>query len=241
METLRNFYRKARVLAKQAALIEPVVTCEVGPPLEFHGNEYCGWCIPRGSLGADSIVVDVGLGEDVSFSQSLIEAYGCRVHGFDPTPRAIEYVRSLGSGKIVLHEYGVAATSGRATFYLPNDDSHVSGSLVQEQHLGRRHIEVSLLGLRDVFRTIGAERIRLLKLDIEGAEYELLGSPDFRECAPRVDMICIEFHHRWPTYGRQATLAAVCTLRECGFRCAWRSSATNEEFLFLNARDTTFA
>jgi FkbM family methyltransferase len=238
---LRNFYRRARVLAKQAALIEPIVRREAQPPLEFHGNDYCGWCIPRGSLRADSVVVDVGLGEDVSFSRSLMDAYGCRVHGFDPTPRAIEYVKSLACSNLVLHEYGVAARSGRATFYLPNDESHVSGSLVHEQHLGQRRIEVNLLSLADVFRMIGAERIRLLKVDIEGAEYELLGSAEFGDCAPRVDIICIEFHHRWPTYGRRATLEAVRALREYGFRCAWRASASNEEFTFLNARDATFA
>jgi FkbM family methyltransferase len=233
---LRELYRSARVVAQQALGIEPIVLREIAPSLEFHGNDYCGWSIPRGTLSGDSVIVDVGLGEDVSFSRSLMGAYGCRVHGFDPTPRAIAYVKSLACESLLVHEFGVSGGSGKAIFYLPNNESHVSGSLIPEQHVGRTQIEVNLLGMKDVLRTIGADRIDVLKIDIEGAEYELLASAEFRDCAPSVGVLCIEFHHRWSTYGRGATLTAVRTLRELGFRCAWRSTTTNEEFTFVNTR-----
>jgi FkbM family methyltransferase len=233
---LLDIYRRSRVLVKQAMLIEPRVPVEVRPELEFHGNDYCGWCIPRGALGRDSVVVDVGLGEDVAFSTSLIERYGLTVHGFDPTPRAIEYVRGLQLRQFAVHELGVAGASGRATFYLPNNPAHVSGSLVKESHVGATQISVEVISLAQVFERIAAPRIHLLKLDIEGAEYDLIAARDFARCAADVDMICIEFHHRWPSYGRKATLEAVATLQRCGFRCAWRSGATNEDFLFVNER-----
>ncbi len=234
LEKLREIYRSARVLAQQGLGIEPIVLREITPVLEFHGNDYCGWSIPRGKLSADSVIVDVGLGEDVSFSRSLMEAYRCRVHGFDPTPRAIAYVKSLACESLLVHEFGVSGGSGRAVFYLPNNESHVSGSLIAEQHVGRTQIEVNLLGMKDVLRTIGADRIDVLKVDIEGAEYDLLASAEFRDCAHSVGILCIEFHHRWPSYGRGATLNAVRTLRELGFSCAWRSRSTNEEFTFVN-------
>jgi hypothetical protein len=132
-----------------------------------------------------------------------------------------------------MHEFGVAAESGTATFYLPNDVSHVSGSLQKAGHLGAASIEVRLAGIRDVFDIVGAQRIDLLKLDIEGAEYGLLGSEAFRSCAARIDRLCVEFHHRWPEFGSRATLDAVATLGRLGFGCAWRSMSTNEEFLFV--------
>jgi FkbM family methyltransferase len=177
--------------------------------------------------------VDVGIGEDISFSTSLITRYGCTVHGFDPTPRAIEYVRRLAPEHFVLHEYGVAAEPGTATFYLPNDSRHVSGSLQPARHLGATRIEVRLAGMRDVFDLVGAPRIDLLKIDIEGAEYGLLDSDAFRDSASRIDRLCVEFHHRWPEFGSRATLDAVAGLGRLGFRCAWRSKSTNEEFLFV--------
>lgn len=221
---------------KQMMGREPVVLVEKMIPLEFHGDSYCGWAIPVDRIDSNSVVVDIGLGEDISFSRSLIRKYGCTVHGFDPTPRAIHYVTQLAEPKVVLHEFGVAAQRGRASFYLPNDDAHVSGSLAMAEHLGQRAIEVNILTLGDVFELLKVERIHLLKIDIEGAEFDLIDDPSFKDWAIRIDCICIEFHHRWPNFGSVATLRAVQRLRELDFRCVWRAKATNEEFMFENTR-----
>jgi FkbM family methyltransferase len=236
---LVNSYRKLRVASRQLLGTEPVVLVETKLPLESHGNDYCGWSIPVDLLGPNSVVVDVGLGEDISFSRSLIQKYGCTVHGFDPTPRAIHYVKQLADPKVVLHEFGVAAQPGRATFYLPNDDGHVSGSLAMAAHVGQRAMEVSLLTLGDILGLVGAERINLLKLDIEGAEFDLIADEKFKEYAARIDCLCIEFHHRWDNFGKVATLKAVQRLRLLGFRCAWRAKSTNEEFMFVNVSSGT--
>lgn len=231
--TLLNTYRQMRVLCKQVARIEPFVPLQTSPALEFHGNDYCGWNILRDSLQSNSVVVDVGLGEDISFSTSLMSKYGCTVHGFDPTPRAIRYVKANALAGFVLHEVGVAAVRGPAEFYLPNEEAHVSGSLAKAGHVGAQKILVQLICLGDVFERLGCEHIDLLKLDIEGAEYELLAGDDFRRWAPKIDALCIEFHHRWKIFGRKSTTDAVATLNDLGFRCAWKSGVTNEEFLFV--------
>lgn len=231
---LLNLYRRLRVKARQLRGNEPRVPVQLQQMAqEFHGNDYCGWSIPKASLRPDSVVVDVGLGEDISFSTSLIDRYGCSVHGFDPTPRAIEYVEKIANPKFHLHKYGVAAKSGSASFYLPNNKLHVSGTLAPSMHTGSSQIEVQLVTLDGVMDAIGADRIDLLKIDIEGAEYELLMDEGFARHAPRIQMLCIEFHHRWPNHGAAATAAAVGRLNELGFRCTWVNDTTNEEFTFV--------
>ncbi len=228
-----NTYRRLRVLVKQAARIEPYVALQATPALEFHGDAYCGWNICHNSLNSNSVVVDVGLGEDISFSTSLIQKYGCLVHGFDPTPRAIRFITANAPPGFVLHEFGLAAQSGVADFYLPNDNTHVSGSLAKAEHVGSTKIQIQLVSLGDLFDRIGHDHIDLLKIDIEGAEYALLADTDFRNWARKISAICIEFHHRWQVFGPGSTAAAVATLNDLGFKCAWRSSLTNEEFLFV--------
>lgn len=228
-----NTYRRLRVKIKQWQCIEPRISVQLRMAQEFHGNEYCGWSIPAASLGPDSVVVDVGLGEDVSFSTSLIDRYQCSVHGFDPTPRAIGYMENLAYPKFLLHKFGVASRSGRASFYLPNNELHVSGSLTRSSHTGLHQIEVDLVMLDDVAALVGSERIDLLKLDIEGAEYELLMDESFARHATRIGILCIEFHHRWPSFGAQATEQVVKRLNELGFLCIWANGATNEEFTFV--------
>jgi FkbM family methyltransferase len=225
--------RALRVLAKQAVGIEPRIPTGIDVPLEFHGNESGGWCTVAGALRPDSVVVDVGLGEDVSFSESIIHRYGCIVYGFDPTPRAAAYVRGLRNDRLKLFELGVGPSKGKSQFFLPSNRRYVSGSIALERHLDRHGIEVDVVTIEDVFQLLGCPRIDLLKLDIEGTEYDVIESPAFRTRSAFINQLCVEFHHRWQSRGKRSTERAAATLRSLGFSCAWSCRSTNEEYLFV--------
>ncbi len=229
---IRIAYRRARVFLRQIAGTEPLILRKRRLAMEFHGSAYGGWPIVSNSLSRDSVIVDIGLGEDISFSESLMQKYDCRVYGFDPTPKSIEYVRKRLVPNFSLFEVGVAATGGEATFYLPNNADHVSGSLFGAAHVGQQKIIVPLISIEEVPGMIGNDKIDLLKLDIEGAEFDLLDAPGFGEVIGHTNQICIEFHHRWPEFGKARTVKAIERLRELGFAAAW-VSASNEEALFV--------
>jgi len=233
MSRLLYFIRIIRIKLKQLAHIEPVILIQSRVALEFHGSEYGGWCIPKNIITARSVVVDVGLGEDISFSCSLIDRYNCSIHGFDPTPRAITYIESRAPRKFHLYRFALATYDGVSTFHLPTNEEHVSGSLDELDHTGLRKIEVEVVNLAGVLGKVGANHIDLLKLDIEGAEYEILFDNRFAEYAHRISVLCIEFHHRWPAYGAIKTRMACKRLNELGFICVWSNWATNEEFTFM--------
>lgn len=231
-----NFYRRLRVKIKQLLGAEPILKVQLRPPQEYHGSVYGGWSVPLHILRPDSVIVDVGLGEDISFSASLINRYDCSVHGFDPTPRSIEYVTNAKISNLHLHKFGLSAKSGLAMFYLPNDEKHVSGSLKVADHIGKKQIEVELVDLDAVLKIIGSDHIDLLKLDIEGSEYEVFLSSCFARLAPNINILCVEFHHRWSSFGVKATDSAVRRLNELGFLCVWINETTNEEFTFIRSK-----
>lgn len=235
MSRLHATYRMARVRFRQLTGDEPKIPVSVKIPLEFHGNDYCGWAIPKNFLNASSLVVDVGVGEDISFTQSLIETYGCQAEGFDPTPRAAEFIDELRPFNFKLHRFGLSDRSGSAIFNLPTNEQYVSGSIIAAEHLEGQKIQVNLLDLADLFAAIGADTIDILKIDIEGSEYDVLKSAAFIENASRIRAICIEFHHRWKEFGASKTADAVRRLQQLGFECAWASPVTNEEFLFVQS------
>src|SRR2546430_11532851 len=110
--TLRDVFRRARLRFRQVVGKEPVLRPTTHLRLEFHGTEYGGWPIIKGSLSRDAVVVDIGLGEDLSFSEALIEKYSCTVYGFDPTPKSIDYVRRRNPPRFSLFELGVSASGG---------------------------------------------------------------------------------------------------------------------------------
>lgn len=55
--------------------------------------------------------MNIGLGEDISFSQSIIDKYGLVVHGFDPTPRSIKYINGLNQTNFILPAYAESHAS----------------------------------------------------------------------------------------------------------------------------------
>lgn len=229
--------RKGRTALKRFFGLEPAVDVDRGVPLKHFGNKgYGGWAVPDGLLRPDSVVIDIGLGDDISFSSSIISQVGCLVHGFDPTPKSIAYVNDLGLERFILHTFGVAGSNRGAVFFLPNNPAHVSGSIAKSSHVGSRQIEIKLIDFENVLRIVDVDHVDLLKIDIEGAEYEFLDSESFRRNSHLVKIICIEFHHRWSQFGSRATLKAVESLSDLGFRCVWRQKESNEEFTFLNMR-----
>lgn len=240
LNSLLPIYRRLRVLYRRVIGSEPTVIVTHKTRLQFHGNRgYGGWAVPCGMLNANSVVVDIGLGEDISFSEALIAVYGCFVHGFDPTPKSVAYVEGRNIPSFQMHKLGVGDSNRTTSFYLPNNPEHVSGSIVSFNHVGASKLEVDLLDIDGVFACIDVDRIDLLKVDIEGAEYELINSAAFQQNASRIRILCIEFHHRWNEVGSKSTIEAVATLRKLGFECVWRARESNEEFTFLNTRHFT--
>ncbi|MBV5341812.1 MAG: FkbM family methyltransferase [Deltaproteobacteria bacterium] len=205
--------------------------------LSWFGNPgYGGWKIPKERIYGRVGVIDAGVGEDISFSEDLIFKLGAHVVAIDPTTKAANFLNEKKNPSIDFINHALSEKSGKAIFYLPSNENHVSGSLISENHLrGGREIEVDLTCLSVAIERLPRFDTLIVKMDIEGAEFDLLASEDFLLCSKYIDILCIEFHHRWPHYGLECLRRALGKLRELGFICVWRNSETNEEFTFVLA------
>ena len=63
-------------------------------------------------------------------------------------------------------------------------------------------------------RQLGHDRIDVLKLDVEGAEYSIL--EDMVRQDIRVGQLLVEFHHRLSTIGIQETRRALELIKQLG-------------------------
>lgn len=156
------------------------------------GSDYGGWAIPADRLGPDSICYCVGIGEDTTFDYGLIERYGCRVHSFDPTPVAVEYVSQLESPpRFHFHPVGLWSADGELAFHAPQNPTHASYSALNLQAT-EQTVRCPVKKLSTLMSELGHQHIDLLKMDIEGAEFEVIDSLLAKELP--VDTICVEFH-----------------------------------------------
>jgi len=157
------------------------------------GTHYGGWWIEPDLLGSDSTVYSVGIGEDISFDLALIDMVGCTVHAFDPTPRSLRWLKSQVLPKeFVIHPYGIADHDGKAPFYPPANREWVSHSIFPIPNSVGPVVPVDFKRFPTVMQLLKHDRLDLLKMDIEGAEYGVL-KEILRESLA-VKQIAVELH-----------------------------------------------
>jgi FkbM family methyltransferase len=161
------------------------------PDLVTFGFGYGAWTIPD-VLDARSNVYLAGVGKDVGFDLSLIARYGCTVHAFDPVPEAIEYARAATAfePRFVLHEAGLWSADGALRFYDHPEPGFVSRSATN-MHGTAGHFEAPVRSVDSVMTELGHDHLDLLKLSVEGSEYEIVRDVLAKQVDVRV--LCVEF------------------------------------------------
>ncbi len=179
------------------------------------GTGYGGWLVPSGLLSRQSLCYGVGAGEDISFEIELINRYGCEVYCFDPTPKAQQHVDLLQANtanglptpinneagvnykadpqclsRLHFYPFGLWSQDRTMRFYSPKNLAHVSHSIVNLQRTDS-YFEADCRTIKTVMQIFQHMDLSLLKLDVEGAEYEILTSLLDGNIRPTI--LCVEF------------------------------------------------
>jgi FkbM family methyltransferase len=180
-----------------------------------YGSEYGGWYLPRGlNLTRDDIVFSAGAGEDISFDLELLRAYSPKVIVIvDPTPRAVMHyealmlsltsgatthdflggtydLRGIDHARLTYEAAALWSDEGSVSFWEPWNPEHVSYSIVNFQQATGREISVPSTRLKTLVAKYGCVP-KVLKLDIEGAETEVV--TDMLACGIHPDLLAIEY------------------------------------------------
>ena len=187
--------------------------------LDRLGTIYGGWTLPKDiELNENSVVYSAGVGEDVSFDMLLSDKYKCNIMLIDPTKRAkkhyeevvhyYEKVKWKMTGDIQKDYYGImyplkpdltkvtyvdkGLWDEKTTlkFYKQDNEQYVSQSLI-EGLFGDNYDEVEVDTLKNIMEKNNHKNIDILKLDIEGAEINVLENMLNENIFPKY--ICVEF------------------------------------------------
>lgn len=190
------------------------------------GSSYGGWVIPD-VVQPDWVCYCVGAGGDVSFDLDLIRRYGVEVRGFDPVSSYVESARREAGEerRFSIHEVAIATKDGPIRMQVTHDEGSRS---VSAAHLydTEKFIELPGRSLDSLMSELGDTRVDLLKLDIEGAEYELLAQVDLRRLGVKV--FATQLHHTGTV--REAR-SLIGRLRDSGYVAVARRSSVKLTFL----------
>lgn len=155
----------------------------------FHQANTDGAIIFRHELGPASVVLDVG-GFRGDFAAEIMARYRSEIYVFEPIAAHNRILSKRFSRNPSIHLFGHA---------LGESDREITFNVAAEGssscRKGNSASEVCRIrNIGEWWHAIGAPRINLMKINIEGGEYELL--PAMRACGmlAKIDTLLIQFH-----------------------------------------------
>lgn len=192
---------------------------------KWFGNNYGGFFINQDGLNESSVVYSIGIGEDISFDLELMGRFNCKIYAFDPTPKSITWVKkNVKNSNFIFSPIGISKEKGEKDFYLPKNEHHVSGSIHRINSVeSQKKLKLNFDTLYNVMIKNNHKRIDVLKMDIEGAEYEVIES--IKNYKIEIAQILVEFHPHFEKDGKKKTIDAINSLHEMGYKCFGRSNS----------------
>ena len=191
------------------------------------------WAMFTDRLGPASVVYSFGVGDNVAWDLELIRQFGCTVHAFDPTPASVAWVRGQAlPQEFVFHELGLSNFNGELSFYPPRKAGSTHFS--QERRGGLLSRQPSVLApvgrLTTIMQSLGHQRLDVLKLDIEGSEFDAV--PDILASGIEIEQLLVEIHYHFHSRSFRAGLAVIDAIKSSGMQCI-HVSPRGFEFTFI--------
>ena len=142
------------------------------------------------------VILDVGACEGM-FSIMLAKLFPqTRVIAVEPVPRTYyTLLRNIGLNGCTNIEHfnvGLGKENGKVTMFVgKKGDSGGSSSVMTFNPEWHEKVETTVLGLDDLWEKCGLDRVKLFKIDVEGAEYDILYNSTVLN---KVDFFTGEFH-----------------------------------------------
>ena len=194
------------------------------------GNKNAAWTINPSSINNKSIVYSFGVGNDISFDSELINKYGVKVYAFDPTPKSADWLKTQQlPANFYFYQKGLASYDGKAEFALPDNPEHVSATILTKNSK-QGYFQADVNTLQTLMKELGHTKIDILKMDIEGAEYDVI--ENILASNISIAQLLIEFHHRFENVGTIKTKNVIRQLRKAGYMI-FDVSASGEEISFI--------
>jgi FkbM family methyltransferase len=141
-------------------------------------------------LDENSIIFDLG-GYEGQWSSDIFSKYCSTIYIFEPVPEFSEKIQSrfIKNPKLKVFSFGLASSNNEEQISLLKDGSSVfkKGETVPQVHVRFRKID-------EFLKEFNVSRINLMKINIEGGEYDLLEYMINSEIIEMVENIQVQFH-----------------------------------------------
>lgn len=140
-------------------------------------------------LNENSVVFDLG-GYHGNWAAEIFCKYNCFVHVFEPCKSFTEIIKNkfIKNNKIFIHQCGLSNSNTNAKLSCGEDSS---STFVQDDATAE---EIKLVDAVEFFRENNISKIDLVKINIEGGEYDLLEYLIETGLIAQISNIQVQFH-----------------------------------------------
>jgi FkbM family methyltransferase len=230
----KNIFHYIKFIIKLALNKEVFSPIQIKIPKKFIGSEtYGGWFISPLNINEKSIIYSFGIGENISFDLDLVRMFNCKIFAFDPTPKSRAWLKKqILPENLKYYEIGLSSKDDTVEMFPPKNPKHVSFSIISKNN-DTTPIKMRVARLKTIMQDLGHLKIDILKMDIEGSEYEAID--DILKSEIKINQILVEFHHRFPKISTRATKKAMEQLSNAGYKI-FAVSSSREEYSFIKSK-----
>ncbi len=187
------------------------------------------------SFNEKSVILDVGCGKDADFSRYIMEHYGAKTIGVDPTIKHKPFLMKLSKEtNNQFRHLPLLVSSTNKEILFNESDQNESGSILND-HINVKNdvikkYAVKSVTLSNLLKSVNLKNADYIKLDLEGAEYELLLKTPVKTLS-LFNQIFIEFHHHCvDKFSIKDTRDIVNYIRKAGF---YPITENERDYLFI--------
>jgi FkbM family methyltransferase len=171
----QNYYRKPVYEFTGATMMNPAILYDV-------------------PIDSSATVFDVGAYVG-GWSQKVWDRYQPTIYAFEPAPGPHASVVEMFEGNDRVHafDYGLGAEDATASLALA-----AAGSSIYDAEGTMGRVDVQIRDVVGVLEELGVEHLDVLKVNIEGGEYDLLDRLAETGWLPRIDHVLVQFHEWHP-------------------------------------------
>jgi len=142
-------------------------------------------------LTPDSVVFDLG-GYQGDFAEAITRLYNCNVYIFEPVPEFYQHcvARFKNNPKVTCLNYGLSSQDGWLHIGLAEDATSFYAPSVAGDS-----IKVEVRSVVSDVKSLGVEKIDLMKINIEGGEFDVIPALIESGLIHQVIDLQVQFHH----------------------------------------------
>jgi FkbM family methyltransferase len=162
-------------------------------------------------VAENDIVFDIGFNYGF-FTLDALTYKPKKIIGFEPNPKLVKLFNQLEIDSVELHKAAVSDKTGTTIFYENNFSGKSSIHSDVNADTKLNSYEVNIYSFNDMAEQYNV--IDYLKVDCEGAEYEIFQSIPKEFLTNRIRKIALEFHHN---INDIKVVKLIDKIKECGF------------------------